>query len=112
MKVLDSLDTEDFSNLINMKGRDLSLARILIAVKTESANKLHEIKVKLHDLLLKIIKNDSIVAETKEILLLSCIEKRKCPVEKECFVLALSLLVASGKFNYIFLFGGIWVKKR
>jgi len=95
VKVLDSLDTEDFSNLINMKGRDLSLARILIAVKTESANKLHEIKVKLHDLLLKIIKNDSIVAETKEILLLSCIEKRKCPVEKECFVLALSLLVAS-----------------
>jgi len=95
VKVLESFDSEEFSNLINMKGRDLSLARILLAVNTESANKLHAIKVKLHDLLLKIVKNDSIVAETKELLLLSFIERRKCPVENECFVLALSLLVAS-----------------
>ena len=87
-----------------MESRDLNLVHILLAVHTESADKIHMIKLKLQNLLLDIIKNDSIEAETKEKLLLSFVDKRKCPIDLDVFVLALSLLMASGKFDLNFCF--------
>lgn len=94
VKILESLDTDEFNNFLNIEGHELKLAQILMKIKPSELIT-DARRQKLEDLLFRLIKMDSIDPDEKEKLLLCLVDVRPSPVAGNVEAAAISFLLAA-----------------